>query len=72
LTDHQRVWSERVEGPCFGSPVCVNGRLHYVTMGDQFKLLARIPLGEGCQTTPAVSGGRIYLRTATHLISVGK
>jgi outer membrane protein assembly factor BamB len=81
LADNQQVWSERVEGPYYGSPVCVNGRLYNMTTrgdlvvlatGDLFKQIARIPLGEGSQATPAVSGGRMYLRTATHLISVGK
>jgi len=81
MADNKQVWSERVEGPYFGSPVCVNGRLYNMTTrgdlvvlatGDQFRQIARIPLGEGTQATPAVSGGRMYLRTATHLISVGK
>ena len=81
LADNQQVWSERTEGPYYGSPVCVNGRLYNMTTrgdlvilatGDQFRQIARIPLGEGSQATPAVSGGRMYLRTATHLISVGK
>jgi outer membrane protein assembly factor BamB len=81
LADNRQIWSERAEGPYFGSPVCVNGHLYSMTTrgdlvilatGDQFKLIARIPLGEGTQATPAVSGGRMYLRTATHLISVGK
>jgi outer membrane protein assembly factor BamB len=81
LADNQQVWSERAAGPYFGSPICVNGRLYNMTVrgdlvvlatGDLFKLIARIPLGEGTQATPAISGGRMYLRTATHLISVGK
>ena len=37
-----------------------------------FERSARIPLGEGSFATPAVSDGRMYLRTFTHLISVGK
>ena len=81
LADNKQLWSDRAEGPYYGSPVCVNGRLYNMTTrgdlvvlatGDQFKLVARIPLGEGSQATPAISGGRMYLRTATHLISVGK
>ena len=31
-----------------------------------------IPLGEECRSTPAVSDGRMFLRTYSHLISVGK
>jgi outer membrane protein assembly factor BamB len=79
--DRKELWSERVEGPFYGSPVCVNGRLYNMTRrgelvvlngGPKFQQLARISLDEGSHATPAVSGGRMYLRTFTHLISVGK
>ena len=78
---NEQVWSERVDGPFYGSPVALNGRLYNITRrgelvvigsGDKFETIARIPLGEGSFATPAVSGGRMYLRTFTHLISVGK
>ena len=78
---NEQVWSERVEGPFYGSPIALNGRLYNITRrgdlvvigaGDRFETIARIPLGEGSFATPAVSGGRMYLRTFTHLISVGK
>jgi outer membrane protein assembly factor BamB len=74
------VWSERAEGNFFGSPVCVNGKLYAISQkgelvvidtGDQFKPLARIDLGETSHATPAVADGVMYLRTETHLISVG-
>jgi hypothetical protein len=39
---------------------------------ERFEQIARIPLGEGSFAAPAVSEGRMYLRTFTHLISVGK
>ncbi len=42
-----------------------------VAAGKEFKVLARNPLGEGSRSTPAVAGGRMYLRTFSHLISVG-
>ena len=78
---NEQLWSERVEGPFYGSPVAVNGYLYNMTTrGDLIVLAAsekfappgRIALGEGSHATPAVSGGRMYLRTFTHLISVGK
>jgi hypothetical protein len=78
---NEQLWSERVRGSFFGSPVCVNHRLYamstrgdlcVVAAADQFQQIARIPLGEGSYATPAISGGRMYLRTFTHLISVGK
>ena len=78
---HEQLWSERIDGPFYGSPIALNGRLYSITKrgelvvigaGDTFEKIARIPLGEGSFATPAVSGGRMYLRTFTHLISVGK
>ena len=74
------VWRERVDGDFYGSPICVNDRLYCVSKGgevvvvsvsDEFQELARVPLGELCFTTPAVANGVMYLRTVSHLFSVG-
>ncbi|MHA3775050.1 outer membrane protein assembly factor BamB family protein [Verrucomicrobiota bacterium sgz303538] len=79
--NNEQVWSERVEGPFYGSPICVNGYLLNTTRrgdlvvvkaGEKFEQVARIPLGEGSFATPAVANGRMYLRTFTHLLAVGK
>lgn len=79
--DREQLWSERVEGGFYGSPMCVGDRLYNITRrgdlviiraGDKFELLARVPLGEGSHASPSVSGGRMYLRTFTHLISIGQ
>ena len=79
--NNEQVWSERVQGPFYGSPVAVGARLYNITRkgelvvlsaGEKFQEIARLDLGEGSFATPAVSGGRMYLRTFTHLISVGK
>ena len=76
---NEQLWSERVEGPFYGSPVAVNGYLYNMTTrGDLIVLAAaekfappiRIALGEGSHATPAVSGGRMYLRTFTHLMAL--
>jgi outer membrane protein assembly factor BamB len=73
-------WRERVPGSYYSSPVCVEKALYGVNRdGDvvvlaaskQFEQLARSPVGEGSHSTPAVAGGRMYLRTFTHLISLG-
>ena len=73
-------WRERVGGSYYSSPICVRDRLYSMTMkGDvvviaaskQYALLARNPLGEGSHSTPVVAGGRLYLRTFSHLISMG-
>ncbi len=73
-------FQERVGGNFFGSPVWVDGRLFCVSTtgelevveaGDKFKVLHRFPLEELCHTTPAIAGGRMYVRTEKHLISIG-
>jgi outer membrane protein assembly factor BamB len=73
-------WRERVPGSYYSSPVCAGRYLYNVSRdGDvvvlaaaaKYELVARNPLGEGSHSTPAVAGGRLYLRTFAHLISVG-
>jgi outer membrane protein assembly factor BamB len=73
-------WTQRVGGNFFGSPVHVGDRIYCMsTDGDmvvlqaskEYKLLAKNSLGEGTRATPAIAGGRMYLRTDTHLISIG-
>ena len=74
------IWRERVGGSYFGSPVCVDSRLYCISKkgevvvlaaSDDFKILARVPLGEASYATPAVSGGIMYLRTSSRLYSLG-
>jgi outer membrane protein assembly factor BamB len=73
-------YQERVGGNFFGSPVWVDGRLFCVSTSgeldvveasDKFKVLHRFPLEELCHSTPAVAGGRLYIRTEKHLFSIG-
>jgi outer membrane protein assembly factor BamB len=73
-------WRQRVGGNFSGSPIRVRDKLYcidedgvvVVLRADKdFELLAHNPLGEPSRATPAVSGGRMYLRTYSHLISVG-
>lgn len=75
-----KQWYERLGGNFYSSPVCIDGRLFCVNTdgevvvlaaGDEFKLLGKSALGETCHSTPAVAGGKLYLRTYKHLISVG-
>lgn len=74
------IWRERVGGSYFGSPVCVDSRLYciskkgevvVVAASDDFKILARVALGESSFATPVVSGGIMYLRTSSRLYSLG-
>jgi len=74
------LWQERVGGGYSGSPICIGDRIYcmseegevpVIAASREFKILARNPLGEGSRSTPAVAGGRLYLRSYTHLISIG-
>jgi hypothetical protein len=73
-------WQERVGGDYFSSPVWVDGRLFGISTrgevvvleaSDRFEVLARNNLGEETESTPAVAGGRMYIHTVRHLVSVG-
>jgi outer membrane protein assembly factor BamB len=74
------VWTDRVGGSFYGSPVLAGGKLYALSMqgecvvlaaGDEYKVLGKNPLGEGSHSTPCVAGGRLYLRTFGHLLCVG-
>jgi outer membrane protein assembly factor BamB len=70
------LWSERPGGRFFGSPVWVAGALYCINRQGQvvvlraspeYELLAINDLGEMSHATPAVAGGRMFLRTFSHL-----
>jgi len=74
------LWSEKPAGKYFGSPVCVGDVLYAITTdgnvvvlraAPKYELLAINALGEKSHATPAVAGGRMYLRTFSHLICIG-
>jgi hypothetical protein len=60
--------------------VCAGGKLYCISKrgemavvdatADEFKLLARNPLGEASDATPAIANGKMFVRTLTHLICV--
>ncbi len=75
----REIWSERLRAEFFASPVLIDGKIYCATTkgemiviaaGDEFKELARNPLGEGTHSTPCVDGGRIYMKTFTHLVCI--
>ena len=48
------------------------GTVYIVQDGDEFKLLAEIPMNDICMTAPAIADGIIIFRTQKYLIGVGK
>jgi outer membrane protein assembly factor BamB len=74
-------WQKRVGGNYFSSPVRVADRVYGVSVDgevvtlaakSEYELLGRSPLGETTRATPAVAGGRMFLRTESHLVAVGQ
>lgn len=74
------VQQKRIGGTFYGSPICIQDRIYVInTSGDvvvlsatpELEELAVNPLGELSHSTPAVADGRLYLRAANTLYSIG-
>ena len=74
------VWNEKLLDTFYGSPVRVGDKLFCVSdkgmvfclaAADKFKQLGSYDLNEDCRTVPAISGGKMYVRTFSHLYSIG-
>ena len=72
----REIWTQRVGGIYSGSPVCIDGKLYCIARdgtvvvmaaGPNYKLLGQTSLGESCHSTPAVAGGRMFIRGFKHL-----
>jgi len=74
------VWQERVGGNFSASPLAAAGRIYFVgdngettviDAGPEFRILARNPLGEKVQASPAISRGHLFIRTERNLFCIG-
>jgi len=74
------VWQERVGGNFSASPVMADRRIYFVgdngettviEAGPEFKVLAKNPLGEKLQASPAISQRQIFIRTEKNLFCIG-
>jgi outer membrane protein assembly factor BamB len=75
------LWRERFGGVFSASPVGAEGRVYRVNEhGETFvlaatrelKILERNKLDERILASPAISDGRIFLRSGNHLLAIGK
>ncbi len=75
------VWTERLGGNVSASPILIDdkiyacteeGEVHVYAASPRFKKLAQNSVGEIIFATPAVSGGKLFIRGKTHLWCVGK
>jgi outer membrane protein assembly factor BamB len=74
-------WRQRVGGNFFGSPVRVADRIYCISAegdvvalaaADRYELLGKSPLGQPSRSTPAVADGRMFLRSESQLVAVGR
>jgi outer membrane protein assembly factor BamB len=76
----KRHWMERIGTHYSASAVEAEGLVHFlddngttkiVRPGEKFEVVAENPLGEECYASPAIGGGRVYLRGEKHLYCIG-
>ena len=76
----ETIWTERVGGNFSASPLGADGRVYLTSeegetvvleAGRKCTVLARNKLGELCRASPAVSRGRIFIRTDQTLYAIG-
>jgi len=82
-TDGVALYQEErlgVLGDYYASPVAAGGKICVISQpgtavvfaaGDTLEVLARNPLGEKVMATPAMAGGRLYVRSQDHLWAFG-
>lgn len=75
------VWKKRLDSNFYASPVSDGKHIYCVsTDGDvivlaasrTFEMVSQNALGDAAQATPAISGGKLFIRTASQLICVGQ
>lgn len=76
----KQIYSEKVGGVYFSSPIAINGHIYCATRdgimavikaGGDFEIISRYDFGADIFATPAVSAGKLIIRSKTHLISIG-
>ena len=75
------VWKERLGGIFFASPVAGDGKVYMLSetgemfvlrAGRKMEILAKNELGERFLASPAIAGGRIFLRGDGTLFAAGR
>jgi outer membrane protein assembly factor BamB len=76
----ERVWQQRVDGVFSASPVAGGGHVYFVSengdtivlkAGKAPEVVARNAIGERALASPAISNGRLFVRTDDHIYCIG-
>jgi outer membrane protein assembly factor BamB len=79
-TTGKTLWKQRLGGYFSASPVVAEGRVYMVNeegetfvikAGREYELVSKNELGERTLASPALTDGRIILRTDEHLVCIG-
>jgi outer membrane protein assembly factor BamB len=79
--DGTRLWQERVGGVYTASPIAADGKIYFfsedgetvvLAAGRTARVLARNKLGVRQLASPAVSGGRLFIRSDDAVFAIGK
>ncbi|MCC7421293.1 MAG: PQQ-binding-like beta-propeller repeat protein [Planctomycetaceae bacterium] len=75
-SDGQEMWKQRLKGPVSASPVMAGGNIYwsnelgttyvFKATPERFELVAENVLGDESMASPAVAGGRLFLRVASN------
>jgi outer membrane protein assembly factor BamB len=76
----ERIWQERTAGVFSASPVAADGKVYFVSETGETvvlstagpRIVARNDIGERALASPAIAGGRIFIRTDGHVFAIGK
>jgi outer membrane protein assembly factor BamB len=76
VSDGQEMWKQRLQGPVSASPVLAGGHIYWANERGtmyvfkpnpmQAEIVAENKLGDESFASPAVSGGRLFLRVASN------
>ena len=76
----ESYWQKRLGGVFCGSPVCADqklygvsedGDVHILRASKEYEELGKNSLAEGSRSTPAVAGGKLFIRTFSHVYCIG-
>ncbi len=76
----ERLWQERIGGVYSATPVAGDGKVYLFSetgeavvleAGPAPRVIARNPLNERVIASPAIAGGRIFVRTDRYLVAIG-
>lgn len=77
----EMIWRERIGGNYYASPVWADGKIYFLSMdgetviiedGTEYNEITKNDLGEKCQASIAVSGGKLFIRSENALYCISK